>query len=363
MRRKQKITPHAHDSSRGLMKRQIEQHGATVVHCEQLLRSSLRFAPPRTSSAPINTTNRTDPLTLTRQLYVPFISLCPLPAACPFGQRCSNIHDPRAIGAVSSWLPHTDVPIANLPTSVNVDALYHTRHALVPPVIKMPRRIPSPEKVESNEMRKSVLQIRLLLHETLSKPFVYSPTHFINNELCMIHGQYGARRLGEPINNVAIRRKAFAEPALQQSPSTSNATECPDKGGNADLLVLDVSFGAKADEKSPPRMLLFNPDLTAIRQCTLQSVKKHKRQSRQGRTASSPTSQSPVLLTDYSEPLARQINIAAEKTSMFSVLSTSDAEWAEFHRACLSYELCSTTTRRDASCGDTVDALDVVYER
>jgi len=179
----------------------------------------------------------------------------------------------------------------------------------------------------------------------------------------MIHGQYGARRLGEPINNVAIRRKAFAEPALQQSPSTSNATECPDKGGNADLLVLDVSFGAKADEKSPPRMLLFNPDLTAIRQCTLQSVKKHKRQSRQGRTASSPTSQSPVLLTDYSEPLARQINIAAEKTSMFSVLSTSDAEWAEFHRACLSYELCSTTTRRDASCGDTVDALDVVYER
>ncbi len=43
----------------------------------------------------------------------------------PFGLRCSNFHDPRVGGTNSSWLPHSDVPIPNLQTDLNVDKKHH----------------------------------------------------------------------------------------------------------------------------------------------------------------------------------------------------------------------------------------------
>ena len=58
--------------------------------------------------------------------------------ACPFGQRCVHIHDTRLTGPKSSWLPHTDVALGNLATTVNVDALYHTRHYMTPPTAAPP---------------------------------------------------------------------------------------------------------------------------------------------------------------------------------------------------------------------------------
>lgn len=45
--------------------------------------------------------------------------------ACPFGLRCSNIHDARVASVNSSWLPHSDVPVSNLKTNLNVDKAHH----------------------------------------------------------------------------------------------------------------------------------------------------------------------------------------------------------------------------------------------
>ncbi|GMH92814.1 hypothetical protein TrVE_jg10814 [Triparma verrucosa] len=86
-------------------------------------------------------------------------------------------------------------------------------------------------------------------------------------------------------------------------------------------------------------MLLLNPNVTALRECTLQSVKKYKRQNRQSRSVNSPTSNSPQPLTDYSESLAQQIHSATEKTDELSILVTNEVEWIEFHRDCLAFEL------------------------
>lgn len=44
----------------------------------------------------------------------------------PFGERCNCIHDPRVQSDKPSWLPHSDVPVANLPqTTVNVEKFFH----------------------------------------------------------------------------------------------------------------------------------------------------------------------------------------------------------------------------------------------
>ena len=117
----------------------------------------------------------------------------------PFGQRCSNIHDPRAVGAISSWLPHTDIPISNLPTTVNVDELYHT-HTLMERVHVPPPRAPGSNRsvhdskddagVFGDVPKLTRLEVRAMLHDTLCSRYVYSPTHFFNNELCMVHNVY-----------------------------------------------------------------------------------------------------------------------------------------------------------------------------
>jgi len=43
----------------------------------------------------------------------------------PFGLRCNGIHDPRMNSTASSWLPHSDTPVNNLKTDLNVDTSYH----------------------------------------------------------------------------------------------------------------------------------------------------------------------------------------------------------------------------------------------
>ena len=47
----------------------------------------------------------------------------------PFGLRCSSIHDPSAAGSNPSWLPHSDIPVTNLETDLNVDKAHHQRLA------------------------------------------------------------------------------------------------------------------------------------------------------------------------------------------------------------------------------------------
>lgn len=278
--------------------------------------------------------------------------------ACPFGQRCSSIHDPRAIGAVSSWLPHTDVPIGNLPTTVNVDKLYHTQQVMDPVSVAPPRSPSFSNDLESSPSQDGghcggpdtsfQLQVRLQLHDVLASNYVFAPTHFMNGELCMIHAKYSARILSSSsTNGVEVRRLPKSLDLCGScSPDRDDAPYGHEPRDGGGVLVVDVSFGAKGDKKVPPRILLFDPDMKAVRRCTLQSLKRYKRQSRQGKTASSPTPQSPVPGHELSSTLARQIGHAAEKSGLgYWILATNEPDWIEFHRDCLVYRLsCAKST-------------------
>lgn len=284
--------------------------------------------------------------------------------ACPFGQRCSNIHDPRAIGIVSSWLPHTDVPISNLPTTVNIDDLFHTYNLMEPVRVPPPRppgSIRDHDKVDDTGIFGGVpkhtrLEVRVKLHQLLSSRYVYSPSHFFNNELCMVHSTYKVyfRHTGRVVDIQRVTRGAEgggsegggdeeeSHQFMHFIPPSPEADDhnMPSFVDTDDCIVYDVSFGAMGDNKVPPRMLLFNPDEVAIRSCTLQSVKRHKRQSRQGRLgpqSSSPSSTPSPYPT--SDSLAKQISRAWLERTNTAATPTTEPEWVDFHHQVVQYEL------------------------
>jgi len=118
--------------------------------------------------------------------------------------------------------------------------------------------------------------------------------------------------------------------------------------------VYDVSFGPAGDASCKPRLLLFSPDPSSIRPCTLQSVKKHRREKRNGRT-SSPYSSSPTFSVSvspspyspasspvtcpFSDAISQQILAASSPSSPTYVFPLTDPEWTEFDRAVKLFDL------------------------
>lgn len=45
--------------------------------------------------------------------------------------RCHNLHDPRIASKITSWLPHSDIPVSTLGTELTVDKSYHQNQAIV----------------------------------------------------------------------------------------------------------------------------------------------------------------------------------------------------------------------------------------
>ena len=159
----------------------------------------------------------------------------------PFGQRCSSIHDPRLTGYVSSWLPHTEVPISNLKTEVNIDSYCHSYfdnarqkkffdvfvknmlHGLT--YAQQRRKVDGSEGGDNSDFRKvtnrkgkpscnknkklkyhgtertnvgndvslttkTVAQARIELHDKINEDYMFQPSHLVNGMLCKVHGRY-----------------------------------------------------------------------------------------------------------------------------------------------------------------------------
>lgn len=90
-----------------------------------------------------------------------------------------------------------------------------------------------------------------------------------------------------------------------------------------------MSFGPVGDRASMPRMLLFNVDTAAIRPCSPQAVKRHRRDKRHGRAspASPAPSSSPFPV---SEQARSQILAAADPASPTFVHAVSCPLWQDF---------------------------------
>ena len=133
---------------------------------------------------------------------------------------------------------------------------------------------------------------------------------------------------------------------IPPSPEPTCAHSACDDTSFQDLeecTVYDVSFGAVGDKKAPSRMFLFNPDEFAIRSCTIQSVKRHKRQTCHGRLggqSSSPSSTpSPYPISDS---LAKQISRAWLDPTISVATPPTEPMWIAFHRLVVEYELKAT---------------------
>lgn len=103
--------------------------------------------------------------------------------------------------------------------------------------------------------------------------------------------------------------------------------------------VYDVSFGAMGDRKAPPRMLLYNPDEFAIRSCTIQSVKRHKRQTRQGKLGAQSSPSLTPSPYPTSDSLATQISRVWLEPTFSAATTPTEPMWIEFHRLVIDYEL------------------------
>ncbi len=153
----------------------------------------------------------------------------------PFGLRCSNFHDPRVGGTSSSWLPHSDVPVPNLQTDLNVDKKHHQTlaslsqenplvHNLIwdlrPSLKKKTLEIPTKDEeqtewrdtyslvcnlaslntktakdtnnnIASNLKITELQKLCIAVHmgysdEKCRVDYVYKPEHIVYNELCMV---------------------------------------------------------------------------------------------------------------------------------------------------------------------------------
>lgn len=196
------------------------------------------------------------------------------------------------------------------------------------------------------------------LHDTLCSSYVYSPTHFLNNELCMIHGTYKVYCSGlvdSPLNiqrlpgsggdkegqSLQPTHQLLHTITLSTDPSCHNENMPTGSDTPSVHLVYDVSFGAVGDTKVPPRMLLFNLDETVIRSCTVQAVKRHKRQSRQGKLgtpASSPTSTPSPSPYPTSDSVTKQISKACQEPTLYTATPSTEPEWIEFHGRIVEHE-------------------------
>ncbi len=283
--------------------------------------------------------------------------------ACPFGQRCSFIHDPRLVGPSRAWLPHSDTPVSNLSTTINVDKDHAIRSKFDPPSqwLHAPKKPPLffaqrgtdgviEEERKSQEIFGGVptarrLQVYLRLHEALHTSYVYSPNYFLGDELVMIHSKH----LFEPgiDNDFDLQISAPFPPSEESSKMSS---------------VYDVSFGPRGSDKTAAcdRMLLFNLDQMDIREVTSSSIKKHRREKRNMNVADGNCSPSvsPVAMC---EQMSMQVRRASAETCSTTICPSLEPAHVEYHHMKRLYEL--NCLLHELLCVKDRDSRELKYER
>jgi len=250
---------------------------------------------------------------------------CPIwiaTGACPFDQRCSGVHDPRASSSHSSWLPHAETLVNGVGISANVDKLYHQQISAVyscsPIYNYIPRKRWNSDPLQTflawrdlyayvcnlngnastwnydqdylsnahsaemnlstsfvkdyqNELKSELVRITLALkirEKKVGQSFAYLPSHLFCGELCMVL-QTRVFRVQNDLNEILVDNSPISEIDIDPS----NAPVGPDNI----IVAREIAFGPVGDPGIRQVSVWCNIHPDDLVPCTTQQAKRHKR--------------------------------------------------------------------------------------
>ncbi|GKY95258.1 hypothetical protein MPSEU_000488100 [Mayamaea pseudoterrestris] len=224
--------------------------------------------------------------------------------SCPFGIRCTCIHDPRVEGTSPSWLPHTETQGNSTATDINVDALHQKRSNEInfdTPFghkfdlkndsfadlykticnIKFTKVLPKGGRHVKQQVINPVFKLQIALWMMGSSDrsyYKYRPQHAIHDELCMVL-QDRAFALTDELNVVEIPLESFNPASINQ------------------VRVTEIAFGPDGEATVRGVSLFFNIKASDVAMCTSQQAKRFrwKRGMKGENDKAKPTSKFDVL--------------------------------------------------------------------
>jgi hypothetical protein len=220
--------------------------------------------------------------------------------SCPFGRRCTNIHDPRCgNNDVNSWLPHTETQGNTTETDINVESLYQKRQNAI--IHNNP--FGSEFKLTSStfedlynlvnginhgsrwctttkpNQRKAVnpiyqLQIALKIRGKDSDwHYKYRPQHIVHDQLCMVL-QKRAYRVQTNEHSKSTRITSANATAISSVVEISSTLYDPRMSDH--ILVHEIAFGPDSDPTVRGVALWFNINQDEVSVCTQQQAKRFR---------------------------------------------------------------------------------------
>ena len=239
--------------------------------------------------------------------------------SCPFGKRCTGIHDARVDSRRQSWLPHTETQGNTIATDINVDALHQKRlHAIL-------YDNPFGDQLDLSEAARSAraafdnlyglvacggggapkgggwnsgkkgrgpskskavhpiykLQIALKLRGDADWHYKYRPQHVVHDELCMVLNKRAYRvTSNDHNNNNNNNNNKTTHVNATTATATSSVVEISlnayNPKMNSHILVHEIAFGPDSDPSVRGVALWFNIDECEVSVCTPQQAKRFR---------------------------------------------------------------------------------------
>eukprot|EP00557_Chaetoceros_sp_GSL56_P000124 CAMPEP_0176500072 /NCGR_PEP_ID=MMETSP0200_2-20121128/13310_1 /TAXON_ID=947934 /ORGANISM="Chaetoceros sp., Strain GSL56" /LENGTH=1051 /DNA_ID=CAMNT_0017898623 /DNA_START=829 /DNA_END=3984 /DNA_ORIENTATION=+ len=257
--------------------------------------------------------------------------------ACPFGLRCSNIHDPRTAGSQPSWLPHCDIPVSNLSTELVVDKSHHRNMNIISqknPIVQNllwnerpslkknngneanhgvankddaewrdtyslicnlanlnPNKEPKMNivaKTKISELQRLCIVVDMSYDSVQSTDFLYKPKHLVYNELCMVlRTKYYCLLNPQDISGTfnindcpPIHR--FVKEISKQEYATAKALYNDDAVYKNDqvIIVQELAFGCVGEQSSRVSLWYDLPEITELSPQEVKRLKRNKQRNK-----------------------------------------------------------------------------------
>lgn len=220
--------------------------------------------------------------------------------SCPFGRRCTNIHDARCCSKdVTSWLPHTETQGNTTETDINVESLHQKRmnetlhnnpfghqFQITSSTFDDLYNLANGMGQNSNwfsatksQQRKTVhpiykLQIALKVRGRDSDwHYKYRPQHIVHDQLCMVL-QRRAYRVQTNVHGLRTRITSASATAISSVVEISMNMYNPRMSNH--ILVHEIAFGPDSDPTVRGVALWFNIKESDVVVCTQQQAKRFR---------------------------------------------------------------------------------------